>query len=145
MQTFPRLPKIDAYMDVKVAVLAPHTPILEAVDFLLTQHVTGAPVVNEQNKLIGMLTEKDCLRLLAVGVQGEPVSGGTVADFMTRDVVTIALGTDLYYAAGVFLKHHFRRLPVIHHHKLVGAITRFDILRAIKANMFLVDSFPNPV
>jgi len=132
---FRRLPRIDDYMDLKVATLTPETSILDAVDYLLTQHVTGAPVVNADGDLVGIMTEKDCLRLLAAGLDGDRVTEGTVEDLMTKEVITVQLGTDLYYAAGIFLQHHFRRLPVIREGKLVGAITRFDILRAIKQNL----------
>jgi CBS domain-containing protein len=81
-----------------------------------------------------MLTEKDCLRLVATGTGSERASG-TVADFMSTGVTTIPPEMDVYYAAGLFLHQPFRRFPVLEEGRLVGAITRFDILRVIHANL----------
>lgn len=128
------LPLVREYMDTVVPTLRPETDIYEAVSFLLDNHVTGAPVVDEHNAVIGMLTEYDCLRLLAEGIDAD-VARGKVADFMSRKVQTIPSRMNVYFAAGIFVGNRFRRLPVVDDGKLVGAITRFDILRAIKKNM----------
>ncbi len=119
-------------MDTEVATLDPDTDILEAAGFLLDKHVTGAPVVEEGDMLVGILTEKDLMKVLAQGVGGERAKG-TVRDFMTAHPVTATPRMDIYYAAGLFLSHDFRRLPVVQDgRRLVGAITRFDLLRAIR-------------
>jgi CBS domain-containing protein len=114
--------------------LSPNTPILDAVDFLLEHHVTGAPVVDETGHILGMLSERDCLKLLAKGVDGEAPQG-SVSDFMTTELVTISPDMNVYFVAGLFLTLTVRRLPVVDDGKLVGAITRFDILRVIQANL----------
>jgi CBS domain-containing protein len=121
-------------MDIEVFSLQPGIEILDAVGFLLEHHVTGAPVVDEAGHLVGMLTEKDCLKLIATGADANRPRG-TVADFMTTAVTTISPDTDVYYAAGLFLHQGFRRFPVVEGGKLVGAITRFDILRVIHAKL----------
>ena len=128
-----RLPRISQFMDQVVPTLAPDTRILAAVDFLLRHRVTGAPVVDWSGKLLGMITETDLLRLVTEGVQARPPTTATVADYMTTDVVTVGPETDIYYVAGIFLGNGFRRLPVVNNGKIVGAITRFDLLRAIQA------------
>lgn len=132
-----RLPSVREYMDTRVHTLAPETPILEAIDFLIDKHVTGAPVVNAQDEVVGILTEKDCLMVLALGSDNERPTG-VVSEFMSKNVVQIPSRMNIYYAAGLFLNHNFRRLPVVDDGKLVGAITRFDILKAISANHKLV-------
>lgn len=129
-----RLPVVRDHMDRHVPTLRPETKILDAVGFLLEKKVTGAPVVDKSGRLVGMLTEKDCLRLVAAGVGGE-LPRGTVADIMTRDPESIPPDMDVYYVAGLFLQRDFRRFPVVEDGKLVGAITRFDILRVIQANL----------
>lgn len=129
-----KLPIIRDHMDTTVHTLRPDAPILDAVDFLLEHHVTSAPVVDSQGTLIGIVSEKDCLRLLAAGTDAD-MPRGIVADYMTRDVTTITPKMNVYYVAGLFLKNVFRRLPVVEDGKLVGAITRFDILRVIQKNL----------
>jgi len=129
-----KLPIVRDHMDIEVFSLQPGIEILDAVGFLLEHHVTGAPVVDEAGHLVGMLTEKDCLKLIATGAAANRPRG-TVADFMTTAVTTISPDTDVYYAAGLFLHQGFRRFPVVEAGKLVGAITRFDILRVIHAKL----------
>lgn len=126
------LPIVRDYMDKVVPTVSPDTDILEAVDFLLERHVTGAPVVDANGAVVGMLTEKDCLRLLSTGMEAD-VPRGTVRDFMTKEVSSATSDMNIYFVAGMFLKANYRRLPVIDKGKLVGAITRFDVLRVINA------------
>ncbi len=128
------LPIVRDYMDTVVQTLSPETEILDAVDFLLEKHVTGAPVVDEENRVVGILTEKDCLHLLAAGSDAD-IPQGTVAEFMTTEVQTIPPNMNVYFCAGLFLNTTVRRFPIVEDGKLVGAITRFDILRAIQKNL----------
>lgn len=128
------LPVVRDYMDKVVPTLSPDMAILEAVDFLLSNHVTGAPVLDPAGNVIGILTEKDCLRLLSTGMDSDKPDG-VVRDFMTTEVVSVPSHMNVYFLAGMFLKANYRRLPVIDAGKLVGAITRFDILRVIQANL----------
>jgi CBS domain-containing protein len=129
-----KLPLVRDHMDTEVCVLAPETEILDAIGLLLEHRVTGAPVIDDAGHLVGMLTEKDCLRLVATGTGAERASG-MVEDFMSTGVTTIPPDMDVYYAAGLFLHQPFRRFPVVEDGRLVGAITRFDILRVIHANL----------
>jgi CBS domain-containing protein len=128
------LPVVRDYMDKVVPTLSPDTGILEAVDFLLKNHVTGAPVLDDAGNVIGILTEKDCLRLLSTGMEADKPRG-IVRDFMSTEVASVPSHMNIYFLAGMFLKANYRRLPVIDNGKLVGAITRFDILRVIQANL----------
>jgi CBS domain-containing protein len=126
------LPKIGEFMDAVVPTLSPDTQIMKAVDFLLRHRVTGAPVVDADGTLMGMITETDLLKLVSEGIQGEPPTEATVAEYMTPDVVTVPPTVDIYYVAGMFLKNKFRRLPVVKDGKIVGAITRYDLLRVLR-------------
>jgi len=132
-----KLPIVRDQMDKHVATLFPETDILDAVAFLVEKRVTGAPVIDRSGKLIGILTEKDCLRLVAKGVEGK-LPRGTVATYMTSEPQTVSPTMDIYYAAGLFIDRDFRRFLVVEDGKLVGAITRFDILRAVSANLALL-------
>ena len=129
MESFP---KISEYMDTSVPTLSPETQIMEAVDFLLQHQVTGAPVVDSNDRLVGIITETDLLKLLTEGILGEPPTEATVAEFMTTNVITVPPAVDIYYVAGMFLANKFRRLPVVEDGKIVGAITRYDLLRVVR-------------
>jgi CBS domain-containing protein len=131
-----RLPIVREFMDRYVDTLSPETDIMDAVDFLLEKRVTGAPVANSKGELVGMLTELDCLKLLALGdAKAHEAPKGKVKDFMTTDVQTIPSTMDVYYAAGLFMNVPYRRFPVVEHGRIVGAITRFDILRAVQRGL----------
>ena len=125
-----RLPTVREYMDTFVDTISPDLDIMEAVRFLLQKRVTGVPVVTN-GKLVGMLSELDCLKLLT-HVEGCDKGTCRVKDFMTTDVHTIPPSMDIYYVAGLFMRVPFRRFPVVEDGRLVGAITRFDVLRAVK-------------
>jgi CBS domain-containing protein len=125
-----KLPTVRDYMTSKVKTLTPATPILEAVDMLVKHQISGAPVCDAEGHVVGMLSEKDCLPLIAKGVNNSPPTG-TVAEFMAIDPAVLPPDMDLYYAAGVFMKKIYRRFPVVENGKLVGVISRRDILRAV--------------
>jgi CBS domain-containing protein len=130
-----KLPTVREYMDTVVPTVAPDMEIMSAVNFLLDKHVTGAPVVNDEMEIVGFISEKDCLKLLALGSDDADRPGGLVGEYMTTPVKTIPSNMNIYFVAGMFLNDDIRRFPVVDGKKLVGAITRFDILRAIRANL----------
>jgi len=128
------LPIVRDYMDKNVPTVGPEAEIFEAIEYLLKKRVTGAPVVDDEGNVIGMMTEKDCLKLIAKGAGGD-LPRGRVSEFMTTEVKTISPDMDVYYVAGLFLNYEFRRFPVVEDGRLVGAVTRFDILRVMRSYM----------
>ena len=126
------LPSVADYMDPRPHQLSPEQDIFYAVDFLLKNHVTGAAVVDADGKLLGVLTERECLRVVARGAEGDPARG-TVGEFMDATIPVVPPTMDIYYAAGLFLNEenrHRRRFAVVKEGRLLGVITRYDILRA---------------
>jgi CBS domain-containing protein len=97
----------------------------------LVQHrIAGAPVVNDQGELVGMLSELDCLKVaLNAGYYGD--WGGPVSDYMTPDVETVDAEMNIIDLAQKFLDSGFRRFPVLQGNRLVGQISRRDVLRAL--------------
>jgi len=130
-----KLPTVREYMDTTVQTLNPDMDIVAAVTYLLKNRITGAPVIDDDNHVIGILTEKDCLRLLAIGDEANQRPKGIVREFMTTNVKTVPPNMNIYFAAGMFLNDVIRRFPVVDNETLIGVITRFDILRAIEANL----------
>lgn len=128
-----KLPVVRDYMVTRLYTLTPGVHILDAVDMLVERRVSGAPVVHE-GKLVGMLSEKDCLRLLTKGANDD-VPTGTVGDYMVKDVKTVPPTMDIYYVAGLFLKHPYRRYPVVEDGVVIGQISRRDVMRAIQEHV----------
>ncbi len=133
--TIRHLPTVREFMDRFVETISPETDVMDAVDFLLEKRVTGALVTNSKGELVGLLTEFDCLKLLALGGADASAPAGKVKDFMTTEVQTIPPTMDIYYVAGLFMIENFRRFPVVEDGQLVGAITRFDVLRAVQRGL----------
>ena len=118
-------------MSTDLVTFTPETDIHRAVDILLTRRISGAPVVDEQGRLVGILSKKDCLRMaFSSSYHKEP--GGTVSDYMTQDVQTVEAAADIVQVAEIFVKGPYRRYPVTDDGRLVGQISRHDILQAIR-------------
>lgn len=111
----------------------PDQLIRTAIDSLLRCKISGAPVVDEKGQFLGTLSEGDCMRAISAGsYDGEPVAAEhLVADLMKRDALTIAPSTDIYAIAQTFVTNDVRRLPVIDDGRLVGQVSRRDVLRVI--------------
>lgn len=113
-------------------VLDPATDILDAIDELVKREVSAAPVVDEQDKLLGMLTEKDCLRVLSTSAYENVFKGGTVGDYMSEIRVVVEASMDLFKTAEQFLCCNFPTLPVVEAERLVGRLSRKEMLRAVR-------------
>ena len=118
------------YMTRDLVTFTPNMEVMQALRLLVKHGHSGAPVLDDDGKLAGMLSEKDCLQV-AVLADFEGVSPGLVGDFMTHDVATVSPDTDLLEVAGRFIDATYKRLPVIESGQLVGQISRSDVLRAI--------------
>jgi len=124
-------PIVKNYMATRLIYLKEDMDVYLAIGLLLKNNISGAPVVNKNNDICGILSEKDCLRVFANG-SFYNMPGGAVSRFMTQAVATVSPETDLFSVADTFLQHNYRRLPVVKGKKLVGQISRRDVLRAIQ-------------
>jgi CBS domain-containing protein len=134
----------------RVVSIAPDASILNAARFMLQHHISGLPVVDAQNRLVGMVSEGDFLHrgetatqrhhprwlqfLLGPGRLAEDyvrASGRKVADIMTRDVVTIGEDTPLDRIVELMERHRVKRLPVVTGDAVVGIVTRANVLHAV--------------
>lgn len=123
-------PTIADYMSRDVATLDPEMEVNHAVAVLLERGYSGAPVVDGAGKLVGVLSMKDCLRA-ALNASYFQEWGGTVADYMSTTVETLDAEVDIVQAAERFLTSRYRRFPVTSEGRLVGQISRVDLLRAL--------------
>jgi len=118
------------YMSANLVTLAPDMDILKAVGVLVEKRIMGAPVVDKQGNLVGILSEKDCLRVALQSSYHEE-SAGRVADYMNPDVKTVDVDTGIVEIAGLFLQEDYRLFAVMKDNRLVGQISRRDVLRAL--------------
>lgn len=119
------------YMAANLVIFKPQQDLLNAVYQLLENGISGAPVVDSQGNIIGMLSEKDCINS-ALKAGFEQQSPGKVEDFMTRDVKTVDADDSVLTVARLFIDTPYKRFPVISDNILVGQISRRDVLRAIQ-------------
>ena len=119
------------YMTRKLVTFTPNMDIHRAITLLLGKGVSGGPVLDEKGYIVGVLSIKDCLKI-AYDASYHHEPGGNVQDFMSGDVETIGAGTDIVEVAETFLKSRFRRFPVVEGERLVGQISRYDVLRALE-------------
>jgi CBS domain-containing protein len=117
-----------AIMSTKVITVAPDEDIQEAIHTMVLNNVTGLPVVRQDGTLAGVITEKDILELLCDEAAGKH----RVEDVMTRDVVCFDMEADVAELAGAFRDNSFRRVPILEEGKLVGIVSRRDVIRHLR-------------
>jgi len=121
---------IGRYMTADVVTLRPEMDVLEAIAALVEHRISGAPVVDALGTVVGVLTERDCIEvLLQAGYHGDP--GGRVEEYMTREPQTVDVSASLFDVARRFAATPFRRFPVLENGRLVGMISRRDVLRHV--------------
>jgi CBS domain-containing protein len=106
------------------------TPIYEAVKTMLEYGITGIPVVENNKILVGILTEKDVMQLHNAPDFGR---GQTVDDYMTQPAVSFDEDESLVDICSCLIDYPFRRVPVTSNRKVVGIVSRRDIIKCIVA------------
>lgn len=137
-------------MTATVVTVQPDLPVTALARLLASRGISSAPVVDEQGRLLGIVTEADLLRRLA-GAEDAPVGwlqglfqrsdpeaihyarthGTTAQDIMTRDPVTVEPDATAAHCARLMEQHRIKRLPVVHEGRLAGIVSRADLLRAV--------------
>jgi CBS domain-containing protein len=115
--------------------LCPDMDALEALDVLLRNHISGAPVVDENGVFLGIFSEKSCMRfVVSMAYDGMPSTD--VQSLIDVDPPTIDEETDMLTIAQKFLTESCRRLPVLDADgKLRGQISRRDVMRAVRSHL----------
>jgi CBS domain-containing protein len=130
--------------------VAPDASISAAARLMLQNRISGLPVVDGSGKLVGMVTEGDFLRRTEIGTQRQRArwiefligpgrladeysrsSGRSVSDVMTRDVHTASIDASLDDIVRVMERHRVKRVPVVEEGKVVGIVTRANLLHAL--------------
>lgn len=118
------------WMAANLVTLKPDMDVMDALARLVEARIAGAPVVDHHGNMVGMLSEFDCMKVaLDSSYHGE--WGGRVSEFMTRDVITVPADMSIIDLARRFQESRLRRFPVMDDTRLVGQISRRDVLRAL--------------
>jgi CBS domain-containing protein len=134
----------------KVISVRPDTPVADAANTMLHQHISGLPVVNEAGKLVGIISEGDFIRRAEIGTERKRgrwlkllvgsgraaidyvhEQGRKVGEIMTPNPLTVAEDATLEEIVQVMEKSHIKRLPVLRGGQLVGIVTRANLLQAV--------------
>jgi len=111
----------------------PDQTIQDVINIIIDNKISGAPVLDEQRRLVGIISEKDCLKVIVdQAYHNLPMSTRKVADYMTEKVKTLSPDSDVVEAANEFLSTPIRRLPIVENGVLLGQVSRRDILKAAK-------------
>ncbi len=129
-----KAPSVTKYMVKNLITFRETTSIIEVLETLLEKRITGAPVLNEDGDVVGLIDDKDCLNMLFAGTYYNHPSGNeTVGQYMSNVMRSISVNDTIVDVANIFLQTPYKRLLVMDDEgKLVGQISRRDILRAIK-------------
>jgi len=118
----------------KLITFRPEQSINEIIDVIIEKRISGAPVLDEHRKLVGIISERDCLRIIVdQAYHNLPLNSPLVSDYMTKNVKSLSPESNVVEAATEFLATPIRRLPVVENGVLIGQISRIDILRAAKS------------
>lgn len=119
------------YMVSNLVTLSPGQDMLSAIELMVKRGVTGAPVVDERGRLVGILSDTDCIGA-ALKAGFDPHWRGTVEEFMSTGVETVEHDSSIVDMAERFIRDRYRRYPVTEDNRLVGQISRLDVLRALE-------------
>ena len=118
------------YMTRDLVTVPPHTDIAQVVRLLIEHDISGLLVVEADSRLVGVVTERDCIAVAASSGYYEEW-GGPVSKFMSTPVETVGPDDNLLDVAARMAKSIFRRFPVVEDGRVIGLLTRRDVLRVI--------------
>ncbi len=123
--------KVKDYMTTNLITFKPDQSVQEVVESLIKYKISGGPVVNDRQELVGIISEGDCLKQLSESrYYNMPLDHDNVEKRMATNVETIDGNMDVFDAANKFLNSKRRRFPIVENGKLVGQISQKDILKA---------------
>lgn len=125
---------VSDYMSRKLITFSPDQSVLEVMNNLIKHKISGGPVVNENNELLGIISEGDCMKQISESrYYNMPMDNMKVSNHMVTNVDTIDGNMNVFDAANKFLESKHRRFPIVENGKLVGQISQKDVLKAALA------------
>ncbi len=118
-------------MSVSMIVFRPEHTMQEAIEILLNNKISGGPVVNTRNEVVGIISEGDCINYLAKSqYYNLPSKKISITEYMNPDVEVIDCEMSILEVSKKFLTSKRRRFPVVKDNKLIGIISQKDVLKA---------------
>ena len=123
--------KVSDYMTTNLITFTVDQPVESVIQALIKHRISGGPVVNANNELIGIISEGDCIKQISDSrYYNMPLQDQTIEKLMVKNVDTIDGNMNIFDAANKFLATKRRRFPILENGKLVGQISQKDILKA---------------
>ena len=123
--------RVSDFMSRDLITFQPEQTVEEVIQSLIKHKISGGPVVNANNELVGIISEGDCLKNISESrYHNLPMEQHTVATRMAKNVETIDGNMNVFDAANKFLESKRRRFPIVENGKLIGQISQKDILKA---------------
>ncbi|MDX1628219.1 MAG: CBS domain-containing protein [Fulvivirga sp.] len=117
----------------KLITFHPDQTMDDVIKTLLDKKISGGPVIDDEGKLVGIISEGDCLKEVVKGKYTHtPVLHGKASEHMATDVKTMDAELNIFDAAGKFLEMKLRRFPVLKDGKLLGQISQRDVMQAVQ-------------
>jgi CBS domain-containing protein len=121
-------------MTKKVITLSPDATLVEATKIFIANGITGIPIVDADEKVIGIITEKDILNFVLT--YSSKVQITKIKEAMTKNVICFTSDTDIDKIALCFSKSDIRRVPIVDEGRLVGIISRKDLISSLISHDF---------
>jgi predicted transcriptional regulator len=123
---------VSDYMTTNLITFKSDDSLDHVIEQLIAYNISGGPVVNDKNELIGIISETDCIKHISESKYYNMPSdtNNTVGKYMVKDVDTIDKNMNIFDAAFKFISSHRRRFPVTENGKLIGQLSQNDVLKA---------------
>ena len=123
---------VSDYMTTNLITFKAEDSLEHVIAQLIAHKISGGPVVNDKNELIGIISEGDCIKHISDSMYyNMPMdSTNTVQKNMVSEVETIDKNMNIFDAATKFISSKIRRFPIVENGKLIGQISQKDILKA---------------
>ena len=123
---------VENYMTRRLVTFHPDHTMEHVIDTLLKKNISGGPVIDDNGKLCGIISEGDCLKEVVKGkYNNSPSLSGKVSEHMAKEVKTVTPDMNIFELADMFLTIKLRRFPVLQDGKLVGQISQKDVMKAV--------------
>ena len=136
MKSFDEIPTAEKFMNTHVHTVKSDAKLGEIVAQLLDHHTSNVPVVDDVDghpSLVGFISEADCMEHLSNELfYGSPAPQLTAAHIMKRHPVCVTPDTNIFALVSIFMSHRVRHLPVVENDRLVGIVSRRDILKELE-------------